>query len=183
MPPDSVTTTKTPIQIIATRLADPTATGVRAALRRMDPSTLSTPALQQLLAKAVPQERPDSDAAWALLVHCMALAAPGQHMGHDRLGTVLRHAGFAESRLVRLLSPIADLLVMLPRTVRFLVARGGALDGRDLWQLIHPAIRAMPDDVALERTRTRIARDYYRADPTSTPPAVTAENLKQETTP
>ena len=179
---EPVTTTAGSIQRITTRLADPMANGMRAALRRMEPSALSTPALQRLLAEAVPQGALDSDAAWALLVHCLALAAPDHHMGRVGLGVALQQARFAESRLVRLLSPSTDLLIALPRAVRFLIARGAAVNGRGLWELIRPAIRAHPDEAALERARTRVARDYYRTDPARTAPAAMAESLEPETT-
>lgn len=162
MPPEPVTADASILRI-ATRLADPMANGSRAALRRMHPAALGAPALQRLLAETVPQGGTGSDAGWALLVHCMAIAAPDRHIRGARLGQELAKAGFAESRLIRLLSPSADLNEVLPRTVRFLVARGGKLNGRDLWELIRPALRAAPDEAALDRARTRIARDYYRA--------------------
>ena len=175
------------IRRIATRLADPMANGTRAALRRMDPAALGTPALQRLLAEAVPHGGVGADAGWALLVHCMALAAPDRHVGVARLGEELARVGFAEGRLVRLLSSSADLTETLPRTVRFLVARGGALNGRDLWELIRPALRAGPDEDALDRARTRIARDYYRygprADPAHATVTDTVDNPEPEATP
>lgn len=182
MPPKPVTPDISILRI-ATRLADPMANGTRAALRRMDPAALGTPALQRLLAEAVPQAGGGSDATWALLVHCMALAAPDRHIRGARLGQELAKATFTEARLVRLLSPNADLTDILPRTVRFLVARGGALNGRDLWELIRPAMRAEPDEVALDRARTRIARDYYRADPAHADLSAAVDSPEPETTP
>ena len=181
MPLDPVTSDISILRI-ATRLADPMANGTRAALRRMDPGALGTPALQRLLAEAVPQAGGASDAAWALLAHCMALAAPDRHIRGTRLGQELAKAEFAESRLVRLLSPNADLSNLLPRTVRFLVARGGALNGRDLWELIRPGMRPEPDEVALDRARTRIARDYYRADPAHAATIAAVDRSEPEST-
>ena len=182
MPPERVTSDISILRI-ATRLADPMANGTRAALRRMDPVALGTPALQRLLAEAVPQSSEGSDAAWALLTHCLALAAPDRHIKGAPLGQELAKAGFTEARLVRLLSPNADLTDILPRTVRFLVARGGALNGSDLWELIRPALRAEPNEVALDRARTRIARDYYRADPAQAAMTAVVDSPEPETTP
>lgn len=170
MPPDPAvpaSRTAEPMQMIAIRLADPMATGMRAALRRMDPGALATPALQRLLALAVPPGTPGTEPAWALLIHLLALGAPRQHRNGDRLGTALRAADFKEGRLVRLLDRHADPLVVLPRTVRFLVAKGGRLHAQDLWSLIWPAVRPTPDEDALEAARTRVARDYYRTDGTA----------------
>ena len=182
MPPKPNTVDES-ILLIATRLADPMANGSRAALRRMQPAALGTPALQRLLAEAVPQGGTISDAGWALLVNCMAIAAPHQHIRGARLGQELAKASFAESRLIRLLSPSADLNVVLPRTVRFLVARGGQLNGRDLFELIRPALRANPDAAALDRARTQIARDYYRADSTHAAAITVLDSLEPETLP
>ena len=182
MPPEPLSSGES-IRQIATRLADPMATGARAALRRMDPAALGTPALQRLLAEASTHPGEGSDAAWALLVHCMALAAPDRHMGRAGLGHALVEADFAESRLVRLLSPSADLRAILPRTVRFLVARGGALNGRDLWTLIRPALRHAPDEAALDRARTRIAREYYRAELSRGHATAAADSPQPETAP
>lgn len=169
MPPNPAlpaSRTADPMQVIATRLADPMATGMRAALRRMSPSALATPALQRLLALAVPLGAPGTEAAWALLIHLLALGAPRQHRNGARLGIALRAADFKEGRLVRLLDRRADPLVILPRTVRFLVAKGQSLHAQDLWNLIWPALRPIPNEDALETARTQVARDYYRADST-----------------
>ena len=149
----------------------------------MDPAALGVPALQRLLAEAVPQAGGGSDAAWALLVHCMALAAPDRHIRGARFGQELAKASFSERRLVRLLSPNADLTDTLPRTVRFLVARGGALNGRDLWELIRPAMHADTEEVALDRARTQSARDYYRAALTHAAVTATVNSPEPEITP
>lgn len=160
-----VSRTAEPMQLIAIRLADPMATGPRAALRRMNPGALATPALQRLLALAVPPGTPGTEPAWALLIHLLALGAPRQHQGGARLGAALQAADFKEGRLVRLLDRRADPLVVLPRTVRFLIAKNERLHAQDLWTLIWPALRPTPDEDALEAARTQVARDYYRAAP------------------
>ena len=84
---------------------------------------------------------------------------------------------------MRLLSRNADLSDVLPRTVRFLIARGGALNGRDLWELIRPGIRPKPDEAALDHARTRIARDYYRADLARAATTAAVDRPEPETTP
>lgn len=166
MPPDAKP--RDVVDVLATRLADPMlGNGPLAALRRMDPSprgTLAVPALQRLLAQAGSL---GSERGLALLVHVMALAAPGLHRSGESLGTALARAHYSEGRLARLLNAGAgDLPVVLPRMVRFMLAKGEALNPHELWRLI----RAASYDLgALDEVRTRLARDYYRAVATTAP--------------
>ncbi len=148
---------------IATRLhPDILGTGDLAMLRR-NPGT-THPALHRLLARHVPDARVDRDgiATWALLVHAMALAAPrGLAFGHG-LGGPLFEADYKEGRLTRLLEARAeDLDVMVPRAVRFLIAHGKPLDPAALADFVF-AVHAGGKRAEIQRTR--IARDYYRAE-------------------
>lgn len=168
LPPDPAPSSTATIRAIATRLADPTfGTGPLAVLRRLDPAgALAEPVLHRLLARHVAEEGPETLRAWALLTHCMALAAPEAHRGGAPLGAALFEAGFSEGRLARLLEARGrDMLVVLPRTIRFLVARGQALDPVGAWMLLRPTLLDRPGDAErAETARTRVARDYYRAE-------------------
>jgi CRISPR system Cascade subunit CasB len=135
-------------------------TGPLAELRRMDPKrgAGSTPALHRLLARHVPDDWlvGENINRWALLVHLLALAAPGQHRGGGALGAAMFAAGYSEGRLTRLLEAReADLNVVLPRMVRFLVAKGERLNPYELARFVLWR--------GGETERMRIARDYYRA--------------------
>ena len=167
-PPDPAPSSRETILAIATRLADPMfGTGPLATLRRLDPAgALAAPALQRLLARHVVEQDPLRLRAWALLIHCMAIAAPEQHRGGEALGAALYQAGYQEGRLARLLKARGgEMLVAAPRLTRFLVARGQALDPTGLWRLIRPVlIDGACDTDRAEEARTRIARDYYRAE-------------------
>ena len=135
-------------------------TGPLAELRRMDPRhpEAAPPALHRLLAN-LPDEclgEPDFR-RWALFVHLLALAAPDRHHGGPPLGRALLSAGYSEGRLTRLLeAPEAEFAVVLPRMVRFLVARGGRLNPFELADLV------LRRDKAPQRLR--IARHYFRAE-------------------
>lgn len=151
---------------IAARLAaQDFGTGPRAELRRLDPrGALSEPALHRLLARHVPDEwlpgRGLRD--WALTIHALALAAPDDRRAGERLGAALQGAGWKEGRLVNLLDATPDDLPdHLTRAVRFLVAKGKALDGRDLVALVFTAASGSE---RRDSVRQRIASDYYRAE-------------------
>lgn len=139
--------------------------GPLAALRRLDPArALAEPALQRLLA-TLPEAwlREEGERAWALLIHLLALAAPRSHRGGAPLGAALQAAGYSEGRLTRLLQARpAEFTVLLPRLVRFLVAKGQKLDIDTLRRLV--LAEAHGDAAAAEATRTAIARAYYRAE-------------------
>ncbi len=136
-------------------------TGPLAELRRMDPKLAfaSEPALHRLLARYVPDDwlRGTGTNRWALLVHLLALAAPDHHRGGASLGAALFAAGYSEGRLTRLLEArVEEFATVLPRMVRFLVAKGERLNPFELARLVIWR-GAEPD-------RLRIARDYYRAE-------------------
>ena len=159
---------QTVIGAIAARL-DPNiiGTGPLAMLRRLDLSangSLAEPALQRRLASHVPDPWVDrgQDRIWGLLIHAMALAAPtGLRFGAG-LGVPLFAAGYKEGRLVRLLEArVETLAIVVPRAVRFLVAHNQPLDPVALGFFVL-GVGAGGDRA--EDQRTRVARDYYRAE-------------------
>ena len=136
-------------------------TGPLAELRRLDPRQAAPgqPALHRLLARYVADERLRRDGMhrWMLLIHLLALAAPDGLRGGVSLGRALVAAGYNEGRLTRLLqAPEADFPVVLPRMLRFVVAKGGSIDPHELADLVLWG--------GGEPARLRIARDYYRAE-------------------
>jgi CRISPR type I-E-associated protein CasB/Cse2 len=160
--PDAIRATDDAITDIVARIGHESfGTGPLAELRRMDPrqGAQGVPTMHRLLARYVPDDWLGGDAIhrWALLVHLLALAAPEQHRGGASLGTALFAVGYSEGRLTRLLEAReADLDVVLPRMVRFLVAKGERLNPYELARFV---LRR-----GGEAERLRIARDYYRAE-------------------
>jgi CRISPR system Cascade subunit CasB len=146
---------------IVARLADPSfGTGPLAELRRMDPEEPApgAPALHRLLARIDPDDTVvrRNLRGWTLLVHLLALAAP-ELRGDEYLGSALFAAGYSEGRLTRILEARAEQFAdVLPRMVRFLVAKRRTFNPFDLARLV--LRRGAEDD------RRRIARDYYRAE-------------------
>lgn len=136
-------------------------TGPLADLRRIDPKSAAqgSAALHRLLARYVPDSWLGGDNLnrWTLLVHLLALGAPDLHRGGAPIGASLFSAGYSEGRLTRLLEArAAELNVVLPRMVRFLVSKSERLQPYELGRLI---LRGENDT-----ERLRIARDYYRAE-------------------
>jgi CRISPR type I-E-associated protein CasB/Cse2 len=160
--PDAPRTLRDVVGDLAARIGHESfGTGPLAELRRMDPKLAAPgqPALHRLLARYVAEDwlRSDGIGRWALLIHLLALSAPDHHRGGDRLGRALFAAGYSEGRLTRLLeTPAADFAVILPRMVRFIVAKGERLDPYELADLV---IRG-----GAERERLQIAQQYYRAE-------------------
>ncbi len=174
MPPDAAPKLTDVVPAIAARLnPDRIGTGPLAMLRRLDPrGRLAVPALHRLLWQHLPDECLAGDGlrSWALLVHAMALAAPDLlRRRDDGLGGALHAAGYSEGRLIRLLEARAeDLPGVVPRMVRFLVAKGEALDPVALaWFVLGVAAGG----AGAERQRELIAGDYYRAERDANRPA------------
>jgi CRISPR type I-E-associated protein CasB/Cse2 len=136
--------------------------GPLAQLRRINPriGVPGAPALHRLLARHVEDTTLNSATnfqRWSLLVHLLALAAPDDHRGGEPLGKALFEAGFSEARLAQLLdAEPADFPVVLPRVVRFLVAKREKLNTAELAYLI-----LNPE---LDDSRRRIAAAFYRAE-------------------
>ncbi|UHC14292.1 type I-E CRISPR-associated protein Cse2/CasB [Methylobacterium currus] len=190
---------------IAARIAAPMrhvdsfGAGPLADLRRLDPNgALAEPTLHRLLARhATEQEVGQTGfAAWALVLHAAALAAPDHlsvprredepaeaeaqeqfwaersRRARKRFGEALFKAGLSERRFAALLDATEDeLRVALPRAVRFLVAKGERLPVLAVLDLVASA-RHLDDDRA-RSARHRIARGYYRAESDATKPKST----------
>ena len=139
--------------------------GDLAALRRLDPERPNAPAFWRLLAwHGVPVERlnDDSRRRWGLVLRGMALMVPHHHDGHVAVGTALHAAGYAESRLGRLLNARGDpFRALVPRLCRQLAAKGQPLNWRELGRLILTEGR---DEKAADAVRVAIARSYYAAE-------------------
>lgn len=140
-------------------------TGPLALLRRLKPTgNLSEPTLHRLLWRHVPDAwlAEEGLRRWGLLVHAIAIAAPDLHRGRGGLGRALHAAGYSEGRFARLMDARAeDLPDVVPRLVRFLVAKGQALDPVGLTYFVL-GVAAGGDSA--EKQRERIARDYFRAE-------------------
>jgi len=154
---------------LAAQLGNPAlGTGPLASLRRLDPRAApSEPALLRLLVRELPEGWLQADIMhdWALVIHCLALAAPEQHRGGRPLGAALHAADYSETRLLRLLKAgQPELAVLLPRACRFLVAKGERLNPNEIARFVRAVRRAEADPYAAESTRTRIAREYYQAE-------------------
>jgi CRISPR type I-E-associated protein CasB/Cse2 len=136
-------------------------TGPLAELRRMDPRAAApnTPTLHRLLARNVPEAWLGGDGLnrWALLIHLLALAAPSPLHNPTDLGDALFTAGYNEGRLTTLLeAQEKDFPVVLPRVVRFLVAKKISPNQYQLARLVLGGGR--------EADRMAIARAFYRAE-------------------
>jgi hypothetical protein len=136
-------------------------TGPLAELRRMDTrvATPTTPTLHRLLARNVPEAWLSGDGLnrWALLIHLLALAAPSPLHDFQALGEALFSAGYKDGRLTTLLEAHEkDFPIVLPRMVRFLVAKGGNPHPYQLARLVLGGGRKVD--------RMTIARAFYRAE-------------------
>ena len=184
MPPDPAPSNASPVERKLHEVVYPLAaqldpdligTGPLATLRRLDPSgSMTEPALQRLLWRHVPEPWLSGEGMrqWSLLIHAMALAAPDLHRGfgaNGRLGLALFEAGYSDGRLVRLLEArAADLPVVIPRTVRFLVAKRRGFDPVMLARWIQGIAAG---GTRAEDQRTLVARDYYGAERRARDPA------------
>jgi len=135
-----------------------------ASLRRMDPRSpdaaffkLAVLALDESLITDTPSAM-EAESRWAAIASGLALLGEFHQPG-SRFGSSLSEAGFSELRFSRLLRADAERLVdELPMVARFLVAKGVPADWSTAALLILSAGRT--DE---ERTRRRIAREYYAA--------------------
>jgi CRISPR system Cascade subunit CasB len=138
-------------------------TGDRAALRKLQPGHVQTPAFWRLstsvLADFLPQkaeQRGVAEDRWAVILPVMesALHAPGR-----RLGAALVAANVSEMRVTRLLRARGESVADAVRAVGHqLIAAGAPFDHADLAWLVLSEGHA--DD---ESCRRQIARDYYGA--------------------
>jgi hypothetical protein len=140
--------------------------GALAELRRKDPCVVSaTPSFHRLTASMDASEeawRGDAARRWATVIQAMAIGtSPGQAGSETVSGTALAEAGFAESRLARLLAShgdaFRDQVVLL---ARYMNSKQARFHWGDLGELV--LVEGLKEKRA-EALRFRIARDYYRA--------------------
>ncbi|EXI66606.1 MAG: CRISPR type I-E protein CasB/Cse2 [Candidatus Accumulibacter adjunctus] len=148
------------VPAMARTLADPHfPNGERAALKRMGLEGPSPLALYRFILDEVdePWQSDTWTRRWRALLCALAIQRDGGFDPSRPWGKALAEAGFAESRLERLLAAQGDTqLTLALRAARQLAAKGLACDWRQLADLIFST-----DPEIRERINTRIARDYY----------------------
>jgi CRISPR type I-E-associated protein CasB/Cse2 len=104
----------------------------------------------------------EQERTWAAILSCMAYMK-GLHSAQRSPGHALRDARFSELRLIRLLRSREErLLDNLRGVARYLASKGEAVDWTSL------AVLALyPESSTAERTRRRIASDFYAQSPSS----------------
>ena len=147
-------------------------TGMEAALRRLDarhPDPRHAIALYRLLAEyRISPASPDLTVRWAAIVNALALCH-GAHAQRRRCGEALYEMGIKEERLSMLLAADRDVLIdLLPRLARRLFASGQAMDW---WPLARLMLTVDRDPDEADRMRSRIAREYVRAQVRDNSPA------------
>lgn len=149
------------VPALARTLADPHfPNGERAALKRMGLEGPSPLALHRFILQEVDEawQSENWTRRWRMLICALAIQRDGGFDPSRAWGKALAEAGFAESRLERLLAAQRDTqLTLALRAARQLAAKGIACDWRQLADLIF-----FSDPEIHERNSTRIARDYYR---------------------
>ena len=169
MPPDPPRPDREIAGLIAAQLAEEHfGTGTLAELRRLDPARSPTsPAMLRLLIRHVPTDHPGTLQVWTLFIHCIATVTP-QAGDRRPLGRALFEAGFTEGRFSRLLATRGEGMAdAMPRTMRFLRAKGVAFAPADLWAFLHATMTPAPDAQRADAARTRLARAYYQAEDAS----------------
>ena len=148
------------VPALARALADPHfSNGERAALKRMALDGPAPLALHRFILRQVDEawQGEHWTARWRTLVCALAIQRDGGFDPTRPWGQALAEAGYAESRLERLLAAQGDALLAFPlRAARQLAAKGLACDWRQLADLVFSGADSR------ERINTRIARDYYR---------------------
>lgn len=155
------------IQKLAARLADKSASGERAALRRLDYEAPDRPEfwrivvqdLEPLLRSSWP-ERDEQERRWAAILAGLAeVAGAGLHRPGRRLGEAAATAKIHEDRFIRLLRAHGDALLSLVRPLAHqLAARGEPVDWADVARLV------LSDGTTdQERVRQDFARTFFAA--------------------
>ncbi|MDR6771501.1 type I-E CRISPR-associated protein Cse2/CasB [Azospirillum sp. BE72] len=184
-PPDTAVDGKAPptaptmaeaLAALARRFADPDDhgkcfdSGLVARLRRLPAGTPAGVDVWRALYDGLGADRADAllsgrsadrvGAGWALVLHGMALMAPGPHRQGRRAGEALAEAGFSETRLTQLLRADADGFPdHFATACRFLRAKGEEVDWTEFGQL---ALKRLGLSPGYEAAADRIARDYVR---------------------
>lgn len=142
-----------------------------AGLRRLDPSTPSSAAFWKLVVgeleplgalRGEGSRREDQERRWAVIVNILAHLGPLNEPGRA-YGRALAECGFSEHRFSRLLRARGETLWhQARRSGQFLAAQGQPADATGLAWLVLSEGRS-----DAQRARRQLARDYYRAHPTT----------------
>ena len=143
-----------------------------AGLRRMDPDEPDAAAFWRLMAEEELLGNPDIERKWGLILHGIALmtrttgeddvAGRSAHNGSIPVGRALYENGYSETRFNRLLTARGDTLrVLLARMFRMLAAKDTSFDWGEMAAFI---LSQGYDDDRDEPRRSRLAREYYRAE-------------------
>ena len=165
--------------------------GALADLRRMDPDSDDPAVLWRLLASRdlLDTANPAVERKWALILHGIALmtrtaGADDSRSAHSRdmpVGRALYLGGesaratafYNETRFNRLLNAREDMLrVLLGRMFRMVAASRVTFNW---WEMANFIRNADFDDDAAERSRRRLAREYYQAQRRATAQSVNTD--------
>lgn len=151
---------------LATRLAEDSAIGDRASLRRLKHEAPDSPAFWRIAVSDLeplmhsPELPPETvERRWAAILRGLAeVAGAGLHRPGRRLGEAVAAAKIDEARFVRLLRAHGDALLDLVRPLAHqLISKGEPVDWDDVARLVLNDGLADKD----ERTRRDLARSYY----------------------
>ena len=151
--------------------------GGLAGLRRMDPDKPDTGAFWRLMAQEDLLGNHHIERKWGLVLHGIALmtrtagdnaVSRSAHDGKVSVGQALylgaesKRGFYSETRLGRLLTARGDMLrVLMARLFRMLATAGVSFNWCEMAVFI---LSEGYDEERAERSRRRIARDYYRAE-------------------
>lgn len=156
--------------------------GERAELRRMDPDHPDVAVFWRLMAQYHLLDSPKLEKKWALIIHGIALMTPkspgdGQpsnaHNGYNPVGRALFLGSgsqpgkgfYSESRLNRLLTSRGQITrTLLVRMFRMLAPANVSFNWREMARFI---LNEGYNEVATDKSRQQIAKDYYRTQYTS----------------
>lgn len=146
-------------QISATLGGEHFPTGERAALKRFAPGQSVPLAYWRFWPRWLRTDAPPDAQSqdWALILAGLALMGRAGHQPKAPLGASLAEQGYSEQRLERLLAAedAATRRQLFARTVRFLAAKGAAID----W--LEAARFLLAGDALRESLAHGVARDYY----------------------
>ena len=153
--------------------------GDLAQLRRMDPDTPDAAAFWRFMARQDLFRGPEIEAKWALIMHGIALMTPtntgdgnprSAHDGYIPVGRALFQGGdsqrlmgfYSETRFNRLMTARGSMLrTLLARLFRMLASADVSFNWREMASFI---LNENYNDDAAERSRRRIAREYFQAE-------------------
>ena len=159
--------------------------GDLAAMRRMDPDAPDCAIFWRLMAGHDLLRGGVWEKEWALILHGIALMTPTNagedarrtaHDGYLPVGKALFRGGeaqrekafYSDARLNRLLTARGPMLrALLARTFRMLASANVSFNWREMAQFIlneRNERGGRDEEEAAEKSRNRVARDYYRAE-------------------